>query len=275
MKENRDRQEQNTGKVLVETGVFLLILNLLVAAHLWEAISGHWQVAGEGQLMEQAWIRQQETVLAVPVSGEILYVYFLRFLFSFLGNHQQIVVGGNILLQLLGVFFFYRGGRRLINRTAALILTAVLGIVSVMNFAVTKDSEYHLLWFIWGLAFWLFSFLRPVVRVVRTKVLTKAAVEAEQAKQTEEVPPIPAKDKPEEKEEKKPPQRSAEKPSPTETGPGETRQREKVRLIPNPLPLPKKHVKKEMDYAFQPPRELMRYDLNNYNVTDDYDLKEG
>ena len=50
--------------------------------------------------------------------------------------------------------------------------------------------------------------------------------------------------------------------------------KEKIQFIPNPLPVPKKHMKKAMDYAFEPPKELMRYDLNNYNVNDDYDLKE-
>lgn len=47
-----------------------------------------------------------------------------------------------------------------------------------------------------------------------------------------------------------------------------------VQYIENPLPIPKKHVKKEMGYAFEPPKELMHYDYNNYRVDDDYDLKE-
>jgi len=47
----------------------------------------------------------------------------------------------------------------------------------------------------------------------------------------------------------------------------------KVKLLDNPLPLPKKHVKKEMNYAFEPSADQMHYDLNNYRVDDDYDLK--
>ena len=39
--------------------------------------------------------------------------------------------------------------------------------------------------------------------------------------------------------------------------------------IENPLEVPKK----EMDYGFEPPKELMHYDLNNYRLDDDYDLK--
>ena len=36
---------------------------------------------------------------------------------------------------------------------------------------------------------------------------------------------------------------------------------------------PKKHVKKEMNYAFEPTPDQMHYDLNNYRFDDDYDLK--
>ena len=47
-----------------------------------------------------------------------------------------------------------------------------------------------------------------------------------------------------------------------------------VKFIDNPLPLPKKHVKKEMNYAFEPTPDQMHYDLNNYQIDDDYDLKD-
>ncbi len=47
-----------------------------------------------------------------------------------------------------------------------------------------------------------------------------------------------------------------------------------IKFIENPLPLPKKHVKKEMNYAFEPTHDQMHYDLNNYRLDDDYDLKD-
>lgn len=46
-----------------------------------------------------------------------------------------------------------------------------------------------------------------------------------------------------------------------------------VKLIDNPLPLPKKHIKKEMDYAFEPNEDQMHYDINNLQDKDDYDIK--
>ena len=42
--------------------------------------------------------------------------------------------------------------------------------------------------------------------------------------------------------------------------------------IPNPLPGPKKHIPKEMDYAFEPDAADMRYDIENLEEADDFDL---
>ena len=47
-----------------------------------------------------------------------------------------------------------------------------------------------------------------------------------------------------------------------------------IKFLENPLPVPKKRERKEMDYAFEPSPDQMHYDLNNYNLDDDYDLKD-
>lgn len=44
-----------------------------------------------------------------------------------------------------------------------------------------------------------------------------------------------------------------------------------LRFIENPLPLPKKHVKKTMDYAFEPDEAMMKYDVEVADG-DDYDI---
>ncbi|MBQ7919365.1 MAG: hypothetical protein IJ324_05445 [Lachnospiraceae bacterium] len=56
----------------------------------------------------------------------------------------------------------------------------------------------------------------------------------------------------------------AEKEIQVETQPATT-------FIENPLPLPKKHVKKTLDYAFEPDFEDMDYDIHTFEK-DDYDL---
>lgn len=46
---------------------------------------------------------------------------------------------------------------------------------------------------------------------------------------------------------------------------------QKPRFIENPLPLPKKHVRKEMDYQYQIPEDRMNYDVE-VSEQDDYDI---
>lgn len=46
-------------------------------------------------------------------------------------------------------------------------------------------------------------------------------------------------------------------------------QKEKIKYLDNPLPLPKRHVKKEMNYGFEPDENLMKYDIA---VADDDDF---
>ncbi len=52
----------------------------------------------------------------------------------------------------------------------------------------------------------------------------------------------------------------------------EIQEKKKIEYIENPLPLPKKHVRKTMDYAFIPEDAQMKYDVA-VSDTDDFDLK--
>lgn len=47
----------------------------------------------------------------------------------------------------------------------------------------------------------------------------------------------------------------------------------RVQYIENPLPVPKKHVKKEMTYAFEPDEAHMCYDLKDIPQDSDYDIE--
>lgn len=57
-----------------------------------------------------------------------------------------------------------------------------------------------------------------------------------------------------------------------EIGNVEANEEKKIEFIENPLPLPKKHVRKTMDYAFIPEDDQMMYDIA-VSDTDDFDLK--
>lgn len=47
----------------------------------------------------------------------------------------------------------------------------------------------------------------------------------------------------------------------------------KINYIENPLPLPKKHVKREMGYAFEPDESLMDFDIKELSENDDFDIQ--
>ncbi len=68
---------------------------------------------------------------------------------------------------------------------------------------------------------------------------------------------------------------TSEKPTevkPAEKIPMENHTEEKVELFENPLPVPKKHVKKNLDYSFTPEPAAMKYDVQ-VSDRDDYDYK--
>ena len=52
----------------------------------------------------------------------------------------------------------------------------------------------------------------------------------------------------------------------------ESQEVNKIEYIENPLPLPKKHIRKTMDYAFVPEESMMKYDIA-VSEKDDFDIK--
>lgn len=45
-----------------------------------------------------------------------------------------------------------------------------------------------------------------------------------------------------------------------------------IQYIPNPLPLPKKHVKREIKFDYEPPEELMKFDYELQEGQEDFDI---
>ena len=48
--------------------------------------------------------------------------------------------------------------------------------------------------------------------------------------------------------------------------------KKEIKFLDNPLPVPKKHVKKSIDYAFEPEADMMNYDIE-ISADDDFDIK--
>ncbi len=47
---------------------------------------------------------------------------------------------------------------------------------------------------------------------------------------------------------------------------------QEIHYIPNPLPLPRKHVKKEIGFDFEPAPEMLEFDVELKDGEDDFDF---
>ena len=383
MKSLKLEEERKYGKHFVEIGILIMIANVMTAIFLWQSILHDWKVTG-GEYFPLAFIKEHSTTYSFSFNVASGYVGFLRLIFSFLGNMEELVLISNLILQLSGVLFFYFTMRKIGGVLMGGFLGAGAAVLSILFFPTEKDLPLHFLWFclsftlyvliqtgafakekegagyiffpvlqggICGI-FLLFDISGILLLITMFIVLEKNGLKIKRSfaygsvilgtilpfavvvsrKKTEAAEAFGqfyglwqeqiifyGKNKNNSSEilalcfyfvflwvvflllifsERKNKQvllkegeiggeeikeREKDKEaelslnnlmviSKNENG-QEDKQEEKIKLLHNPLPLPKKHVKKEMKYAFEPTKEQMYYDLNNYDVNDDYDLK--
>lgn len=387
---------------IFETGILLMVTNLMTAIYIWQSISSGWKIIQGGDNFPLAYVLQKTEEFNHVGNQRDAYIGLLRVIFSFLGNKEAVVLLFNFLFLFIGTAFFYRGARRKIQSGGSLILTALAGIICVFFFDVNSDSSMIIVWMTLGAGFWLMCYLTDAISSLNMKsdalswlfsllaggisgcflffdlsgflliilllffvifplekslfvseaggqkirkllaILSGAAlafflltssiytydntgeifikawlsdrmnfyfettsfyqllsagtvyliywtlhivyrklyyVEAgttnrcdvacdlQESIQTqsigkEETPKISQEEI-----------QISNKEVLSVPGKEELEIKSKVQLLHNPLPGPRKHVKKVMDYAFEPTVDKMHYDLNNYNVNDDYDLK--
>ena len=387
------------GKHIFETGILIMIINLMTAIYIWQSISSGWKVVEGGENFPLALISQHMPDLHIMGNQRDAYIVFLRCVFSFLGNKEPLVLLSNFFLLFAGTAFFYRGSRRKIQSGGSLLIAILTGIMvftwmsSGLGFGLIclltdkidactnkKKGMAWILTFLEGAVFGCFLFFdlssillimlgfifilfplqkntavneKKVIKIITVTVgfsltfclLTyfvyyvndsglfniynwlndrisfydfqknylflyqlaalsiiyaaywilhiiyrqtykieisesvknnckneKAEEITESIFVSEQKLPEAAKSKSTDKSKSGFENEEAVtvlKESKTELAEEE----KKVKLLHNPLPVPKKHVKKVMNYAFEPGKDKMHYDLNNYNVNDDYDLK--
>ena len=357
---------KKTGKILIETGILIMVATLLSTIGIWQCMSGQWKVLNGGELFFQAFIQSGTNYVITYLNQESIYISFLSVLFSFLGNKEELVLIVNLILQLTGIFFFYLGAKKLFRFVFPLAVAIISGVLSGCFYTVMADTSMHMIWFLSGFLFWvcayifcnlsgmylkyifigiilgvssyvdiagiflliafvavmfidgtftlkerLLQFLCLLLCVVNgffvmfylwnnllfngelfyqwlqerlaycmtengsnqyislglLLVVSVIFFAMKRPKKTsKEIEMVTAKSPKENEETANITENKMETPQTEDSKP--------IKLIENPLPLPKKHVKKEMNYAFEPTPDQMHYDLNNYNVEDDYDLKD-
>ena len=377
---------KRTGKLLFEIGILIIAITIITGLGVYQAILSNWRVNTGGELFFQAFVQSGNNFVIKSLNQNSLYVWGLSVFFSFLGNKEELVLIFNLIMQLLGIIFFFYGAKKICSYTLTLFLLFISIIANVAVYPIDVDTPLHLIWMLCGCIFWactclypkgknsyfkyflsgiivgiscyvdvagfylliaflllllinknyslkekgvqlfcyitsavigftvmfylwnnlqlnvflfykwlnerltsyytilglyehialgvvvglciLFSmFKRDTAMVVNTDIVI------EDTNTTEGVSPDSlsvANTLPETVE--------LNKMENINAAIEENKEKEVVKpikFIENPLPLPKKHVKKEMKYAFEPSPEMMHYDYNNYSIDDDYDLKEN
>lgn len=373
-----DRKEK-TGKILFETGFLIMVANVVVGIEIYQAIIHHWKIAVGGEWFFQAFIRSAEPRFLMQLDQRNLYIYVLSVLFSFMGNHEELVLLFHLILKLAGIGLFYLGAKRTGSLLTSLLFAVLSAVFSLGFYPIVEDSSMHLVWFLAGALFWLctalfyelpwknvlwlllgagigffsymdlfaaglfvtmfcfllfarkegwkekllhgtlfaaaaclsflgtfylwngyhltpdllmqwgrkktdlfsspadraryialavlfaLSILLQILKEYRSPKLAEEETQPLERKVSQAV--FPMTEELHVKTEKEAFSQTDEANTKPQTG--------HVRLLKNPLPLPKKHVKKELNYAFDPTAEQMHYDLNNYRLDDDYDLKDN
>ena len=190
-----------------------------------------------------------------------VYMYILHAVFYVIGNHAQAALWLQFALQLLGAVLLYRGIRKLCGRVVAVIF--YLGVLFLPCFLISVE-DVQPLWIVFSAVSVVVYLVATLLRVGKKKKETDSETEPD----TKAENPLNSGFVNEQ------PVRKADVKAQTETKP-EPEAKPQVKLLDNPLPGPKKHVSKVLDYDLKlerMPRVFQRYDIK-VSDDDDFDIK--
>lgn len=194
-----------------------------------------------------------------PLSGGMLpaYLWLLRGVFLVFGNHWILGIWLQIVLQLVTGVLLYAAVRRIlkwVTAAAALAVYLFLPASVAMGFSYSPDVlSLCLMLFVLFLAEQIIAFGVGLVRSGSGKAHKEMSAKVHTEAPEKEMPAM------EEKKETVSGAPSEEKAAP-----------EHLEFIKNPLPLPKQHVRKAMEYAVEPDEAHMKYDIE-VDEKDDFD----
>ena len=154
MKQKSMDRNQKTGKILIEAGILIMVLNIVSSYGIWQAILDGWKIS-DGSLYPQAFINTQGIYFINYLNGKSFYLYVLSVVFSFLGNKGQLVPIINLIFQLFGILCFYYGTKRICSYFFSYIILFVSIIISIGFYPINRDTSMHLIWMLSGFVFWV------------------------------------------------------------------------------------------------------------------------
>ncbi len=207
----------------------------------------------ESVYYDLAKVTDGQGIPAVAHKTEFLYLHLLRLLFVVFGNKFIVAVWLQIVLQVGAGAFLYLAVRKFTKVIPAMILLGVMMLTPmIINRAVILSPENLFLFLISIVIFIFAKILCKTLRFVGKKTKVESAWEDGTLEEQLEAMSIEVIDM-----ETESPEEVAEPP--------------KVKFIENPLPLPKKHVKKVLDFDRELEEGQDDFDIA-VDENDDYDI---
>ena len=122
---------KKTGKLLFEIGVLIIAITAITGFGLYQAILSNWRVGNDGELFFQAFIQSGNSISLTYLNQESLYIQVLSVFFSFLGNKEELVLIVNLILQLIGIVFFFYGSKNICSYKLSFIMILASIIASI------------------------------------------------------------------------------------------------------------------------------------------------
>ncbi|MBR5578706.1 MAG: hypothetical protein IKW28_06895 [Lachnospiraceae bacterium] len=151
------KERKSSGIQIIEIGILLMITNFMTAIFLWQSILNGWKISEGGRFFFYALVQREGANVFLGIDQAGSYIGILSIIFSFLGNREELVLIGNLIFQLLGVFFFFSGVKTVLNSISACIFSVLSALCSVAVFDVTADVPMHFTWCALAFSFFIFS----------------------------------------------------------------------------------------------------------------------
>lgn len=248
--------------LVVETMIVLLLFAVVIAEKVYLIVTSDLSGVLSSPLFQYAMIQEGDANIIVSSSIDMIYAALIFAGCFIFGNQAWIPGLINIVLQVFILFFAYRIMRNIFGPIIGILGIAAGEMIYMLIGALFFPySEYILAIGIFFVVWILSMIIKALIQKQRIKKAEpkkaepKKAVAAEYAATSKETAqePIP---------ESVPVSIPVLIQEPSSTP--ETKLKEKtITLIENPLPLPKKHVRKEMTYAFEPSEQEMSYDIED------------
>lgn len=200
-------------------------------------------VLEDNALIKKSFVGGTLGSVAVAYNVEWFFSYLLRTLFLFIGNHVEAAITLQFVMQILAAFIIYRGMRRILGRVISGILFGVQVGVYLYLLPKTLINPCWMILLFCALIFYFLTLIfakcgkRKENKNIESEMETNNMETAVEVKVVEESELI-----------------IEEKPV--------------IKFLDNPLPGPKKHVSKTLDY------DLKDEDLANVSMEYDIEVSE-